>query len=58
MGDAEEAADDDETVCSFCGMSHLMYAEQKTKEKVIKKKEDRIVLLEGVHSAPPAPPLL
>ena len=30
----EPLAADDETVCSFCGMSHLMYTETKKLEKV------------------------
>ena len=38
---------DDETVCSFCGMSHLMYAEQRKTEKEIGKRGRRIVQLEG-----------
>ena len=29
----EPLAADDETVCSFCGMSHLMYTETKKLEK-------------------------
>ena len=37
---------DDETVCSFCGMSHLMYAEQLKSERVIATKAERITLLE------------
>ena len=36
----------DETVCSFCGVSHLLYSEDKRKQKVIDVQEERIVLLE------------
>ena len=43
---AEEMPADDETVCSFCGMSHLMYADTKAKERKIDSHEDRIVTLE------------
>ena len=30
-------ANEDETVCSFCGMSHLMYSEQRKSTKEIGK---------------------
>ena len=33
---------DDETVCSFCGMSHLMYKEMRTKDKRIAELEKRL----------------
>ena len=35
----EGAAAADDTVCSFCGMSHLMYGEMRTKERTLRQKE-------------------
>ena len=40
-------ANEDETVCSFCGMSHLMYSEQRKSTKEIGKRGRRIYQLEG-----------
>ena len=34
---------DDETVCSFCGMSHLMYKEMRTKDKRIAELEKQLM---------------
>ena len=48
----EETADED-TVCSFCGMSHLMYAEMRKKERRIAELEKALVSsgAEGASSA-------
>ena len=34
--------DDDQNVCSFCGMSHLMYSEMKKKERRIAELEKEL----------------
>lgn len=45
--EVEGMAVEDETVCSFCGMSHLMYSEQRKSTKEIGKRGRRIYQLEG-----------
>ena len=42
---------DDETVCSFCGMSHLMYKEMRTKDKRIAELEKQLAGTERLHAA-------
>ena len=39
-------AEDDETVCSFCGMSHLMYSETRKLEKESDRRQHRVEQLE------------
>ena len=46
-----EAAADDETVCSFCGMSHLMYAEMRKKERRITELETMLAQAGGGSGA-------
>ena len=50
----------DETVCSFCGMSHLMYSETKKLEAESGRRQRRVDQLEEHivtlgHEVPPAP---